>query len=123
MRYVRYFVAPLLLSVATVVRAEVSDKVASPTYIWSAAIVVAVLAFLGCRHWPRASFVVVPLLAVVGWWLSQGDPDIMAAYCLEIGVSAFAFYMLHLLAAGVLMPAAALIGGITGWLKRRRHAT
>ena len=123
MRSVRYFVAPILLSMASVARAEVAGKVASPEYVWGLAALVALAAFLVCRRWPRASFVVVPVLALAGWYVSRGDTEIMAAYCLEVGTSATAIYMLHLLAAGVLMPAAAVAGGVWGWLKRRGHAT
>ena len=123
MRSVRYFVAPFFLCLATVARAEVSDKVASPQYVWGLASIVALLALLGCRRWPRATFVVVPLLAVAGWYLSHGDPEVMSAYCLEVGTSAAAIYMLHLHAAGILMPAVALVGGVWGWRSRRGHAT
>ena len=123
MQYVRYFVASIALCFTTVAHAEVSDKVAPPSYIWGVAVAVALLAFFGCRRWPRASFVVVPILALCGWYVSRGDTEIMTAYCLEVGTSAAAIYMLHLFAAGVLMPVAALAGGAWGWLKRRGHAT
>jgi hypothetical protein len=123
MRFVRYFVAPFFLCLATAAHAEVSDKVASPQYVWGVSAIVAFMALVGCRRWPRASFVVVPLLALAGWYLSHGDPEVVAAYCLEVGTSAAAIYMLHLLAAGILMPAAALVGGVWGCLRRRGHAT
>jgi predicted lysophospholipase L1 biosynthesis ABC-type transport system permease subunit len=66
---------------------------------------------------------VVPLLAAVAWYLSYGDPETLAAYCLELGTSAATIYMLHLAAAGMLMPVAGIVGGVLGWLKRKGHAT
>lgn len=123
MRYARHFVGFNLCWIASVAHAEGSDKVASPQFVWVAASVVALCALFACRKWPRATFVVVPFLAAVAWYLSYGDPETLSAYCLELGTSATVIYMLHLAAAGVLMPAAGIVGGVWGFLKRRGDAT
>jgi hypothetical protein len=118
----RHFVALSLAVSSFSAHAEVSDKVASPQHFWIVAALVAASAFVFCHRWPRASLLIVPLLGILAWYFAYGDQEAMTAYCLEVGAKNYWSYRLQVLASSVLVPTAAAIGGLLGWLKSRRHA-